>query len=132
MKWDIVPSNDELTLLMEAGLVYRDYGKLQEARDVFSGVRAMMPQSEVPDVFLGTVSMQEGDYAAAQKHYQRALETNPKSAFAYTQLGELNLVQKNEAEARANLKKAIELDPRGDYGKTARGLLELADIARFD
>lgn len=132
MKWDIVPTNDEIALLMEAGLAYRDAGQFTEARDVFAGVRALLPQSEVPEVMLGSVAAYQQDFATAQKHYQRAIETNPKSSFAYVHLGELALAQKNPEDARANFKKALELDPRGDAGKTARSMLELTDTLKFD
>lgn len=132
MKWDIVPTTEEVTLLMEAGMIYRDTGKFEEARDVFTGVRALMPQSEVPDVMLGSVAAYQQDFTVAQKHYQRALETNPKSAFALVHMGELALAQKNSAEARTNLKKAMDLDPRGDVGKTARGMLEMTDVLRLE
>src|SRR5438309_2279326 len=44
MAWDVVASHDELALLMEAGLIYRDAKKFQEAREVFGGVRALVPQ----------------------------------------------------------------------------------------
>lgn len=132
MKWDIVPSTEEVTLLMEAGMIYRDTGKFEEARDVFTGVRALMPQSEVPEVMLGSVAAYQQDFTVAQKHYQRALETNPKSAFALVHLGELALAQKNSAEARTNFKKAMELDPRGDVGKTARGMLEMTEVLKLE
>jgi tetratricopeptide (TPR) repeat protein len=131
MKWDIVASNEELAFLMEAGFIYRDSKKYQEARDVFSGIRALAPQSDVPEVALGTVAFQEADFAKAAKHYQKALELNPKSAYAYAHLGEACLFQKDKDAARQNLKKAIELDPRGEHGKMARSLLDLTEAVEF-
>ena len=132
MPWDIAAAPDELALLMEAGMIYRDTGNLREAREVFTGVRALTPQSEVPEVALGTIAFQEQDYDAAERHYKRAIESNPKSAFAYAHLGELQLFQKNEKEARESLGKAVELDPRGDAGKMARTLLGVADAMKWD
>ena len=80
MKWNISPSHEEIALLMEAGYIYRDMKRFAEARDVFAAVRALTPSSELPDVALGTVSLHEGKFDAAIRHYQRALEKNPKSA----------------------------------------------------
>jgi len=125
------PSNEELTFLMEAGFLYCDLRKYDEARDIFKGVRALAPASEVPEVALGLVAFQEGNFEGAGRHYRRALELNPRSAWAYAHLGELALFQADKEQARAHLKTAIDLDPRGDYGKLARALLELADAVTF-
>ena len=131
MRWNVVPSNEEVALLMEAGFIYRDAKSFQEAREVFSGVRALFPQSEVAEVALGTVRFQESDFSGAQKHYKKALELNPRSAFAYGHLGEACLFNKDKEGAKTNLKKAIELDPKGENGKMARRLLELIDQVSF-
>ena len=131
MAWTVNPSNEEFALLMEAGFLYRDLQKHQEARDVFRGVRALAPTSEVPEVALGTVAFQQGNFEGAGRHYRRALELNPRSAWAYAHLGELVLFQANKEQARAYLKAAIDLDPRGDYGKLARALLDFVDVVRF-
>lgn len=131
MKWDIVPSNDELALLMEAGFIYRDARQFQEAAEVFAGVRALLPQSEVPEVALGTVRFHQADFDGATKHYNKALEVNGRSAYAHAHLGEVYLFQKDKDKARQHLKKALELDPRGEFGKMARSLLEFADVVQF-
>ncbi|MGH9720239.1 MAG: tetratricopeptide repeat protein [Bryobacteraceae bacterium] len=131
MRWDIAPSNEEVTLLMEAGLAYRDAGKYQEASDVFTGVRALAPQSEVPEVALGTVSFHQADFADAVKHYNRALEVNPKSAYAHAHLGEAHLFLKDKDAALQHLKKAVELDPRGESGKMARSYIDFAATLEY-
>jgi tetratricopeptide (TPR) repeat protein len=132
MKWNVAPSKEEIALLMEAGFIYRDARRFQEARDVFQGVRALAPSSEVPEVALGTVAFHEADFAAAAKHYKRALDLNPSSAYAYAHLGELSLFQKDKDAARVHLKKAVELDhPRGEIRKLASSLLELTDAVTF-
>jgi tetratricopeptide (TPR) repeat protein len=132
MVWTVNVSNEELAFLMETGFLYRDLRKHQEACDVFKGVRALLPKSEVPEVALGTVAFQQGDFENAGKHYRRALDLNPRSAWAYAHLGELALFQMNKEQARLHLKTALDLDPRGDYGKLARSLLDLADAVTFD
>jgi tetratricopeptide (TPR) repeat protein len=116
---------------METGFLYCDLQKHQEARDIFKGVRSLLPKSEVPEVALGMVAFRQADFDLAGRHYRRALELNPRSAWAYAQLGELAIFQADKKEARAYLKTAIDIDPRGDYGKLARTLLEFADAVTF-
>jgi Flp pilus assembly protein TadD len=131
MAWNVNPSNEEIGLLMEAGIIYRDSRKFVEARVVFNGVRALLPKSDAVEVALGTVSFQQGDFEAAEGHYRSALELNPRSAYAYAHLGELAIFQKNKAQAAMHLKEAIKLDPRGVYGKFARTLQEFGEAVRY-
>jgi len=127
MAWDVVASKEEIALLMEAGIAYRDGEKFEEAREVFRGLRALIPMSEVPEVALGTVSFQARDFEGALMHYHEALKLNPRSAYAYAHMGEAELFRKDKQAARSYLKKALELDPKGEFGKMARSLTSLAD-----
>src|SRR5262249_24715344 len=106
MVWAVKVSTDELALMMEAGLIYRYARDFREARDVFAGVRALRPQSEVPQIALGTVEFDEGRFQEAIRHYQKAISLNPRSAYAYAQLGEAQLFQMDKQAARASLEKA--------------------------
>ena len=72
-------------------------------------------------MFLGTVEFQQGHFDAAEAHYRKALEMNPRSAFAYAHLGEASLFRKDKETALKHLKTALKLDPLGDFGKMARG-----------
>ncbi|HEY7210489.1 MAG TPA: tetratricopeptide repeat protein [Bryobacteraceae bacterium] len=131
MAWNINPSREEVAFLMEAGFLLRDLRKYEEAREVFRGVRALAPKSEVPEVALGSVAFQQGDFEGAGRHYRRALELNRSSAWAYAYLGELALFEMSKEQARGYFKTAIDLDPRGDHGKLARALMEFADAVTF-
>ena len=130
-KWTIAPTNEELTFLVEAGIIYRDAKNFQAARDVFNGIRALYPRHDFPEILLGTVEFQQGEFDAAELHYRKALELNPRSAYAYAHLGEACLFRKDKDSARTHLKTALTLDPLGDYGKLARRLMELADQVTF-
>jgi Flp pilus assembly protein TadD len=130
-KWTVSPSHDELTFLLEAGVIYRDGKNFAAAQDVFNGVRALLPKHELPEILLGTVDFQQGNFDGAASHYRKAIELNPRSAFAYAHLGEVFLFRKNKEDARSNLKTAISLDPLGEYGKMARKLMELTDQVKF-
>ena len=123
MAWDIQSSADDLTLLMEAGFIYRYSRRFGEARTVFTGVRALLPQNEVPEIALGTVSFEEGNFAEAIRHYNRAIEINPRSAYAHAQLGEAQLFQGDWERARLSLRRALELNPAGEFGNLAKAVL---------
>ena len=127
--WKISLSRDQIALLVEAGIIYRDSKNFQAARDVFAGLRALYPRNDVPETLLGTVAFHEGNFAKADEHYRRALELNSRSAYAYAHLGESALFRSDTETGRAHLKRAMELDPKGDFGKLARRLLELSKVA---
>jgi|SRR3954451_18351894 Flp pilus assembly protein TadD len=131
-RWNIAPTKEETTFLLEAGVIYRDAKNFAAARDVFTGVKALRPEQELAEIFLGTVDLQEGKFDAAEVHYREALKLNPRSALAYAHLGECFLFRKDRDEARAQLKTALTLDPLGESGKMARHLLELSDVLKFD
>jgi tetratricopeptide (TPR) repeat protein len=127
MTWTINPSKDEIAMLMEAGFLCRDAKKFQEARELFAGVRALLPKSDAVEVALGSVFFQQLDFDTAITHYQRALEKNPRSAYAYAHLGEAYLFKLEKEKARSFLQKAVELDARGNSGAMARHLLALTE-----
>lgn len=130
-KWTISPTHEEVAFLLEAGVIYRDARNFAAARDIFTGVKALLPKQEVPEILLGTVAFEEGNFQEAEDHYRRALELNPRSAFAYAHLGEACLFRKNKEAARGHLKTAQTLDPLGEFGKMARRLLEMSDQMKF-
>ena len=123
LAWEALASPEEIVLLMEAGFIYRYSRRFQEAREVFRGVRVLRPRNETPEIALGTVSFEEGDFSNAIRHYTKAIEINPRSAYAYAHLGEAQLFRKDEENARTSLKRALELDPKSEFGNLARTLL---------
>ena len=131
MTWNVHPSREELGFLLEAGLIYRDSGRFTQAREVLTGLRALLPQNDAVAVVLGSVSFQQGDFDGADRHYRQALEFNPRSAYAYAHLGELEIFRNNKEQAAAYLKEAIKLDPRGIYGTLARSLLEFGEVVQY-
>ena len=125
MAWNIQPSREEIAFLMEAGVIFREARRYPEAEEVFRGVRALVPRSEVAEVALGTVQFAMGEVRKAIGHYEKALKLNADSAFAHAQLGEAHLFRKDRAAAKKHLDEAIRLDPRGESGAQARTLTEL-------
>ena len=130
-KWTVHPSSEEAAFLLEAAIIYREARNFDAARDILTGVTALFPKHDVPEVILGTVEFQAGNLDAAETHYLKALELNPRSAFAYAHLGEVCLFRKEKEDARKHLKNSVALDPLGEYGKMARKLMELTDKVNF-
>jgi Flp pilus assembly protein TadD len=131
MAWNVNPSREEIGFLMETSLIYRDSGRFKEAREVLSGLRALLPENDAVAVLLGTVSFQQGDFDDAIRHYKQALDFNPRSAYACAHLGELEIFRKDKKQAATYLKEAIKLDPRGIYGTFARNLLEFGEAVQY-
>ena len=130
-RWTIAPSKEEVAFLAEAGIIYRDAKNFPAARDVFTGLKSLLPRNDAPEVLLGTVEFQQGNFEGAETCYRKALELIPRSAFAYAHLGEAALFGKDKEKARAHCKTAVNLDPLGESGKLARMLMELTDRVTF-
>lgn len=114
----------EASLLLEAGYLYMEMGKHGEAADVFAGVAALLPHSDVPLVALGNLEFSQGRFQRALKHHQEALKVKPKSALAQAHVGESLLWLKKTSDGVKALKKAIEMEPGGMPASFARALLE--------
>jgi len=120
---------NEIRLMLEAGCVCRYARRFREARDIFQGVRALIPTQEVADLALASVSLDEGKLEEAEAHCRRALEVNRASAAAYAQLAEIQLLQNSAASARLSLHKSLELSPNGPSAAVAKTLLKLSSMA---
>ncbi|MCS6884704.1 MAG: tetratricopeptide repeat protein [Acidobacteriota bacterium] len=118
-------SQEEIDFLMEAGFIYRDAGRYEEAREVFTGVSLLRPNSEVPQVAIGTTLFVEGKLDECIEIYEEALKKNPESAYAYAHLGEAFFMKKEFDRAREALIRAVELDPEGAFGKMAEAILDV-------
>ncbi|MCC7072796.1 MAG: tetratricopeptide repeat protein [Deltaproteobacteria bacterium] len=114
----------EASLLLEAGYLYLEMGKQQEAAEIFAGVAALLPKSDVPLVALGNLEFAQGHFQRALKHHQEALKLKPKSALAQAHVGEALLWLNKTAEGVKALNKAIDLEPEGMPANFARALLE--------
>jgi tetratricopeptide (TPR) repeat protein len=121
----------EAALLLEAGYLYMEMGKPREAEEVFSGVAALLPHSEIPLVALGNLEFSQGHFQRALKHHQDALKLKPDSALACAHVGEALIWLKKVDEGVSSLKKALELDPTGGPAAFATALLEAHQQGAF-
>lgn len=120
---------NEVRLMLEAGCVYRYARRYREARDIFQGVRALVPTLEAADLALAGVSLDEGKLEEAEAHCRRALELNRASSAAYVQLGEIQLLKNRATDARQSLQKSLDLSPNGPSAALAKTLMKLSSMA---
>ena len=123
-------SKDEAALLLEAGHVCRYAGRYREAREIFGGVRALLPNREAPELALAALCVDERNHEAALAHCRRALAINRSCAAAYAQLAEIHLLRLEFAPARENLERARKLDPRGPVAELTAALGAFLTIAQ--
>jgi tetratricopeptide (TPR) repeat protein len=114
----------EAALLLEAGYLLLEMGKPRDAEEVFSGVAALLPHSDIPLVALGNLEFSQGHFQRALKHHQEALKVKPDSALAQAHIGEAFLWLKKAPEGRAALERAIEMEPAGAPASFAKALLD--------
>jgi tetratricopeptide (TPR) repeat protein len=114
----------EIALLLESGYLYMEMQKFKEAEEVFSGVAALVPHSEIPLICLGNLAFSQGQFDRALRHHKEALQRVPDSALAEAHKGEALLFLKKKDEARDALNRAVSLDPEGPAGAFAKSLLD--------
>lgn len=101
-----------------------EMGKPKDAEEVFAGVAALLPHSDIPLVALGNLEFSQGHFQRALKHHQDALKVKPASALAQAHVGEALLWLKKPVDGVKALEKAIELEPQGASAAFARALLD--------
>lgn len=125
---EIPVSNEELRVMLETGYILREAAKFDEAETVFRGVMEFLPESDVPQVGLGTVFLQRGDFLSAREICEKALETNPSSLYARVHYAEALLFDHQREKAEAELKEIVGNNPDSPHSQTAQALLEAADL----
>jgi len=126
-----VPQN-EIALLLEAGYLLMELGKWKEAQDVFGGVNALVPHSDIPLIALGNLHFAQGKFQAALKSHKEALGVAPKSSLARAHVGESLMFLRRFDEGKDELEKAIGQDPNGIAAEFARSLLDAHEAGCFD
>ena len=109
-------AKQDIQLMLEAGYLYMELGKNTEAEEIFLGVSALIPHSEIPHTALGNLYFSMGRFSQALKAHQKAVEKKPDSSLAYASIGESYLFLNKSAEGMEALDKAIALDPEGSSG----------------
>ena len=125
---EISVSNEELRVMLEAGYILREAAKFDDAEKIFRGVMEFLPESDVPQVGLGTVFLQRGDFQAAEEICERALEINPASVYARLHYAEALLFGHQREKAETELHEIITNYSDSPQSQTAQALLDAADL----
>lgn len=128
----LVPlERSQAMLLLEAGYIWLDMGKPDKAKEVFAGVAALMPKSEIPQIGLGSVEFACGRFDKALQAYRAAQRLAPRSGLPRAHAAEALLFMGKDQEALKELKAAVEIDPKGDGAKLAQALLDAREAGAF-
>jgi len=125
---EISVSNEELRVMLETGYILREAAKFDQAEAIFRGVMEFLPESDVPQVGLGTVFLQRCDFQSAEEICEKALETNPDSLYARVHYAEALLFGRQREKAENELRDIISENPESPHSQTARALLDAADL----
>lgn len=129
MKLESVKTDDEeLRVMLESGIVLREAGRLDEAERIFTGVRELAPQSDVPLVALSSIAARRGDFDEAMRLCEEALRVEPSSVFARVNRAEILLYQKKREEAEVELRRIVEQNSDSPHARTAQSLLDAAQM----
>lgn len=121
----LVPTEKaQARILLEAGYLWMDMGQYAKAKEVFAGVAALMPKSEIPQIALGTLEFAQGKHDKALQAYRAAQKLAPKSGLPRAHAGEALLFMGKVPEALKELKAAMDVEPDGDGAKLAKALVE--------
>lgn len=113
---------EHLAAMMEAGYIYLGMRRYKQAKELFEGLVAIAPESEVALVALGNAEFCQGNVASAIVQYKKALKLDPESHFAKVYLGEALLFSGKDKEALVLLEEIAKHD-KGAAGEFAVSLL---------
>lgn len=111
-------------ILLEAGYLWMEMGKYDNARQVLQGAAVLMPRSEVPQLALGTLEFSQGHHDRALQAYRAAQKLAPRASLPRAHAGEALLFMGKVTEALKELKAAVDAEPDSDGAKFAQALLE--------
>lgn len=105
---DIEPAAE---IYSDLGFAKARLGRSEEALADYRKALALDPDCASAHINLAVLSVQSGDFAAAESHYRKALAGRP-TAQTYNGLGYALAQQGRSGEAIAEYRRAIDVDPR--------------------
>ena len=90
----------DLQLMLESGYLYLELQKPSDSQEIFTGVEALLPSSEVPQLALNHLHFARGEFPKALAAAKKAVEMNPGSAAAHAAVGEALLSEENPGSTR--------------------------------
>ena len=114
----------EIALLLEAGHLLMEMRKFKEAEEVFQGVSALVPHSEIPLICMGNLAFSLGQKDRALRFHNEALKRVPDSALGHAHRGEVLLFMKKPTEAKEALERSLSIESDGPSALFASSLLD--------
>ncbi|HEY0078943.1 MAG TPA: tetratricopeptide repeat protein [Pyrinomonadaceae bacterium] len=122
---EVEPTDDEVRVMLESGVLLRDVGRLDAAETIFRGLMELMPEWPViPRIELSSVELQRGRVPEAESLCAEALRLEPGNLYARLHYAEVLLYQKRRHEAERELRQLISSDPQSPHSQTARAWLD--------
>lgn len=122
-------SGDRLPVMLFTALCYSDSGYAEEAVQIYLRMLEIDRCNDRVHSNLGFQLMRLGNYSLALEHYEKAVEFNPDSYFAYINRGNCYFRQDDYENAERDALRALEI--RGN-GKEAASLLAILGALRND
>lgn len=126
-------SREQLYEIAEQGFRLLNSGKLEEARQIYTGLVAANPYDSVFHCHLGAVYWRMGDLEKAFEEYDASLRFNLANVDALAGRGELYLAKGEAKKGIADLRAALENDSQATRPSTIRAralLLSLRNAAQ--
>lgn len=126
-------SREELYKIAQQGYQLMNRGKLDEARQIYSGLIAADPYDSVFHCHLGAVLFRMGEHEKAFEEYDAALRFNIANIDALAGRGELYIMRGEMKKGVEDLRAALENDPQAERPTTQRAralLLSMREAAR--
>jgi Tfp pilus assembly protein PilF len=107
------------------GLVYKDFGELDLARESFLRALELNPRLIGANYMLGVLCWDLNDNAQAIVHINRALEIKPDYAKAHYLLGVIYRKEERFDMAKIHFRRCVELEPDEEWSNRARKWLKV-------
>jgi predicted Zn-dependent protease len=121
-------TKQQAMLMLEAAYLWMDMTKYDNARELALGAATLMPKSEVPQIVVGTVEFNQGNFEKALQAFRRAQQLAPRASLPRAHCGETLLFMGKVNEAMKELKSALDLEPNSDGAKFAQSLIEAKEV----
>jgi len=102
---------NQIASLLLCGYNFFNYGRLQEAKNIFEGLSLLDPDIPYVNCILGAIYQRLGKIDLAVLRYSQAITLFPQDIVALTNRAEIYLSEGKFLDAAIDLKKVIELDP---------------------
>jgi tetratricopeptide (TPR) repeat protein len=116
---------DSFDSWLSLGLLYKDAGRLKEARRALEAAVRVQPESVPTLLDLARVANDQKDYTGALGYLAHARELQPNNASIHFFWGVVCIEQDLSEEAYNSLKKAVALDPNNAYYNYAMGVVTM-------